>query len=308
MSEIIPATVRIRDGVGSSTIQCPMLTATNYNVWAVRMKLALKVHKVWEAIEEETASTEKNDLALALLCQSIPESLVLQVSELKQAKQVWESIKTRYAGAERVKEARLQTLMSEFDRLKMKETESIDEFGGKLAEIASKSAALGVIIEEPRIVKKLLKSVPRKKYIHIVATFEQVLDLNTTGFEDILGRLKAYEERIAEEEETEQDQGKLMYTNTEGQANQSHGGNRSSSDQNNQDYNNRGYYRDHNNESYRGRGRGGRSYYRGRGRGRFSERDASRVTCFRCDKVGHFAAMCPDRLLKLQETNEVDNT
>ncbi|WZZ46597.1 hypothetical protein YC2023_042856 [Brassica napus] len=32
--------------------------------------------------------------------------------------------------------------------------------------------------------------------------------------------------------------------------------------------------------------------------------DMSKITCFRCDKNGHFAASCPDRLLKLQETYE----
>ena len=69
------------------------------------------------------------------------------------------------------------------------------------------------------------------------------------------------------------------------------------SEQGNRDYN-----------SYRGRGRGGRSYYKGRGRGRFSyERDASRITCFRCDKVGHFVAQCPELKLKLQEAQETDN-
>ena len=48
----------------------------------------------------------------------------------------------------------------------------------------------------------IFKSLPRNKYIHIVASLEQVLDLNTTSFEDIVGRLKAYEERIAEDEGT----------------------------------------------------------------------------------------------------------
>ncbi|XP_048604637.1 uncharacterized protein LOC106408105 [Brassica napus] len=170
----------------------------------MRMKITLKVHKVWEAVEDVTTNREKNDMALALLFQSIPETLILQAGELDKAKQVWEAIKTRHVGAERVKEARLQTLMTEFDRHKMKETENIDGFGGKLSELASKSAALGVTIEEAKIVKKFLMSLPRKKYIHIVASLEQVLDLNTTSFEDILGRLKAYEERIFEEEETEE--------------------------------------------------------------------------------------------------------
>ena len=165
MSEIVPAIGKIKEGGGSSSIKCPMLTSTNYTVWAMRMKITLRVHKAWEAIEIETASVDKNDLALALLFHSIPESLILQVGELEKAKQVWDAIKARYVGAERVREARLQTLMNEFDRLKMKETESIDDFGGKLSELASKSSALGVIIEETKLVKKFLSSLPRKKYI-----------------------------------------------------------------------------------------------------------------------------------------------
>lgn len=108
-------------------------------------------------------------------------------------------------GAERVKEARLQTLMVDFDRLKMKDSETIDEFAGKLSEISSKSAALGTNIEESKLVKKFLKSLPRRKYIHMVASLEQVLDLNTISFEDIVGRLKAYEERVHEEEEDQED-------------------------------------------------------------------------------------------------------
>ncbi|XP_013715021.2 uncharacterized protein LOC106418813 [Brassica napus] len=219
------------------------------------MKIALKVHKVWEAIEEEVTEGEKNDMAMALLFQSIPEVLILQVGELSTAKKVWEAIKTRHVGAERVKEARLQTLMADFDRLSMKETESVDEFGGKLSEIVSKSAALGVSIEEQKLVKKFLTSLPRRKYIHIVASLEQVLDLNNTSFEDIMDRMKAYE---SEEEELQEEQNKLMYANSELQAMQS-----------NQDYNidNR--------------------YYRGR---------------------GHYVTDCPDRILKLQEAQETDNS
>lgn len=64
------------------------------------------------------------------------------------------------------------------------------------AEIASKSASLGEVIEESKLVKKILKSLPRRKYIHIVASLEQVLDLNSTSFKDIIGRLKAYEESV----------------------------------------------------------------------------------------------------------------
>ena len=279
---------------GPASIKFPMLTSSNYTVWAMRMKVALKVSEVWETIDPGSKDEKKNNMAIAFLFQSIPEALILQVGDIDTAKGVWDAIKARHVGAERVKEARLQTLMAEFDRLKMKEEDTIDLFVGKLSEISSKSASLGETIEESKLVKKFLKTLPRKKYIHIVASLEQVLDLNTTSFEDIVGRLKAYEERIAEEEEETHYDGKLMYGDT---SQDSYGGNYSGG---------------------RGRGRGGRSQWRGRGRGRtgstfqsqreaYRQRlngDASHITCFKWDKQGHYATDCPDKVLKLQETAE----
>lgn len=124
-----------------------------------------------------------------------------------------------------------------------------------------------------------------------MASLEQVLDLNINTFEDIVGRLKAYEERIAEDEtDGQEDKNKLMFANSDNQqSNRDYGSN---------EYRNRG-------------GRGGRSFGRGRGRGRYyREFDISKIACFRCDKTGHFASSCPDRLLKLQEAyeNKTDET
>ena len=130
----------------------------------------------------------------------------------------------------------------------------------------------------------------KRKYIHIVASLEQVFDLKTTSFEDIIGRLKAYEERVCEEEEEDDqdNQSKLMYANME-----------TSQLQHNRDCQG----------NYRNRGRGGRFYNRGgRGRGRsYIDFDMSKITCFRCEKNRHFASICPDRLLKLQEAYENKN-
>ena len=60
-------TVSTRPKEGPSSIKCPMLTATNYTVWAMHMKVLLKVHKVWETVESETIEPEENDMATTLL-------------------------------------------------------------------------------------------------------------------------------------------------------------------------------------------------------------------------------------------------
>lgn len=97
---------------------------------------------MWETIDPGNKIEEKIDMATALLFQSIPEALMLQVWDLDTAKIVWDAIKTRHVGAKRLREARLQTLIPESDRLKMKERDTIDAFVEKLSEISSKSASL----------------------------------------------------------------------------------------------------------------------------------------------------------------------
>ena len=267
------ALVKVKDGV-PTTVVCPMLTTSNYTVWAMKMRVLMRVHKAWEAIEPGVEDEEKNDIATSLLFQSISEGLVLQVGDLGSPKLIWEAIRSRNLGAERVKSARLLTLMNEFDRLKMDDTDSIDTFSGKISELASKASSLGQSIEGPKIVKKFLNSLP-PKFIHMTASLEQLLDLETTSFEDIIGRLKAYEERIKGFESYEQ-QGALLYSNSE------------------KSYDNGGRGRGQN----RGRGRGTRG--RGRGRGNNGERskekrDYSQIICYNCKKKGHFALVCTEK-------------
>ncbi|XP_018515120.1 uncharacterized protein LOC103873362 [Brassica rapa] len=170
--------------------------------------------------DEGSAEDNKNDIATGLLFQSIPENLILQVGEVCYPKEIWGAIKSRNRGADSVREARLQTLINEFECLRMNDSDSIDIFSGNLSELASKAASLGQSFEELKIVKKFLNGRPQNKYIQIIASLEQVLDLNTARFEDIVGRLKAYEERIQDDGSYEQ-QGNLLFSNSESSYDQS---------------------------------------------------------------------------------------
>nr|GEW01425.1 hypothetical protein [Tanacetum cinerariifolium] len=210
------------------TFQCPILTSTNYTIWRMRMEVLFGIHGVWGVVDPCLDDAKKNNIVKGLF-QSIPEDLVLQIRNLKTGKETWEAIKTRNLWADRVKEARFQTLITDFENLKMSDNDSIDAYAPKLSGIASKSATLGEVMSEHKLVKKFLTSLPRR-FVHIVAALEQVLDLKMTGFEDVVGRLKVYEERVKQEDKANDSQEKLLYART--------------------DYSNR------NSDSSRGRGRG----------------------------------------------------
>jgi hypothetical protein len=64
------------------------------------------------------------------------------------AKETWEALKIMHMAAERVKDTKVQTLRTEFEGLRMKESESIDNFASRLTTIVSQIRALGEKFEE----------------------------------------------------------------------------------------------------------------------------------------------------------------
>ncbi|KAM3223483.1 hypothetical protein ACQJBY_057062 [Aegilops geniculata] len=77
----------------------------------------------------------------------------------------------------------------------MADAETLDDFAGRLGGMAARYAALGSTLEDAALVKKLLDSVPNRLY-SAVAGIEQFCDVDAMAFEDALGRLKAFDERL----------------------------------------------------------------------------------------------------------------
>nr|GFB40216.1 putative zinc finger, CCHC-type [Tanacetum cinerariifolium] len=117
-------------------------------------------------------------------------------------KKVWDGLKTRFLGVDRVRSDRLATLKREVESLRMKDGETIDDFVTKLTGLASKARSLGHELEELDLVKRLLDSMP-KSFLQIMASIEQRFELDSLLFDEAVGRLKAYEERIKGTEKME---------------------------------------------------------------------------------------------------------
>lgn len=131
----------------------------------------------------------------------------MSLVEKKTTKEAWEALKVIFMGAERV-----QTLKAEFETMSMKETEAFDEFSTRVTNIVSTMRSLGDTVDESYVVKKLLRAVP-SKFVQIASTLEQFGDLDVMTVEEVIGRLKAHEERIRGH--TDSEERKLLLTHKE---------------------------------------------------------------------------------------------
>lgn len=89
---------------GQITLHYPMLSRTNYGAWAIKMKVFMQAHGVWEAVEPRTANTvvdtKKDKIVLAAIYQGIPEDLLMSLVDKKSVMEAWEALKTRFAGGQ----------------------------------------------------------------------------------------------------------------------------------------------------------------------------------------------------------------
>ena len=86
--------------------------------------------------------------------------------EKDSTKATWETLQTMHVDVERVKEAKVQTLKSEFEAIRMKDGKSIDGLAMKLTTIVNGIRSLGDIVEEISVIKKF----PR--FMQIVTSIE----------------------------------------------------------------------------------------------------------------------------------------
>nr|GEW53425.1 zinc finger, CCHC-type [Tanacetum cinerariifolium] len=132
--------------LGNVSLQCPKLTETNYTRWALMMETILKAYGIRKMIiakEGVTTNEKKENTSKAIIFQTLPQDVLMQVAQYSTAKEVWDSIKVKHLGANLVQKARLQTLRSELETLRIKPNEKVSDFGGKLSSIMATFKGLG---------------------------------------------------------------------------------------------------------------------------------------------------------------------
>ncbi|MFS7888214.1 putative RNA-directed DNA polymerase [Helianthus anomalus] len=295
-----------KEGSSLSQFQCPILKPTNYTVWAIRIKTILEANGLWETIEpaeNATVDTKKDKSAIAYLFQAIPEDVVLQVASCKTAKEIWDNLKVRHVGVDRVQKARMHTLLSEFELLQMRDDDTIDSFTARINSIVTRATEVGTTLSQPTLVRKLLNGVPNK-FTQIVASMEQYSDLETMTLEEVVGRLKTCEERLRLKKGNQgESQDRLMFTHHDNARGRQFG-NRGRGRFNQP----RGNWRD-NRDRQSPRSEGSTSRPRSRNSRnwrKFARTDLSKVQCFKYQKFGHYKNDCTQKDVVQEHSNLVE--
>ena len=100
-------------------------------------------------------------------------------------------METTYEGTKKVKDTKLQMLTTQFEELKMSEDESFDSFYSKLNEVVIGKFNLGEKMEDSKVVRKILRSLP-ENFRAKVMTIEESKDLDDIKVQELVGSLKTY--------------------------------------------------------------------------------------------------------------------
>ena len=93
-------------------------------------------------------------------------------SSTNNAKEAWTILQNTYEGTKTVKNSKLQRLTTSFEEIRMDEDESFDKFYAKLKDIMNLTFNLGEQILEPKIVRKILRSLLERFHAKITAIEE----------------------------------------------------------------------------------------------------------------------------------------
>ena len=190
---------------GHSLVIPPHFDGNNYAYWKVRIKAFLKSinKRVWNFVEygwkkpttpvsEWKTSKKKaaafNNKAMNAIFNTVSMEEFKRISNVEVAHTAWNILQTVHEGTKAVKINKLQQLTSKFEIIRMSDDESFDELYAKLNDIINSAYNLGEIYDQPKIVKKILRSLTEDFRPRVTAITENK-DVNSILVDELVGSL-----------------------------------------------------------------------------------------------------------------------
>ncbi|GJR27254.1 ribonuclease H-like domain-containing protein [Tanacetum coccineum] len=186
-----------------SALKLPVLKTRDYDLWSMRMEqyLTHTDYALWEVIVNgdapaiASASTEgpippktaeqklarKNELkAKSTLLLAIPDEHLLKFHGIKDAKTLWEAIKTRFRGNKESKKMQKTILKQQYENFTASRSEGLDKTYDRFQKLISQLEIHGEVISQEDANLKLLRSLP-SAWSNITLIMRNKSDLATTN-------------------------------------------------------------------------------------------------------------------------------
>ncbi|CAM8999026.1 unnamed protein product [Rhodiola kirilowii] len=204
---------------GQSITRPPLLDGSNFATWKPVMRSFLKSldEKAWKAVlrgwtepimnnltgepvpkpkalwtEDEDKASMENSKAMNAIFSAVDENVMKLIINCEVAKEAWDILLTAFEGTDKVRNSRMQDVTTKFEEMKMKESESIAEYNTRVLELSNEASALGKPIDEERLVRKVLRSLPPRFAMKVTA-IEEMHDISKLKLDELTGSLRTCE-------------------------------------------------------------------------------------------------------------------
>ena len=145
------------------------LQSLDENVWlVVKVGWTKPIDLLASRDDDKIKATNFNSRTLNALFSAVTNEVFKKISYTESANEAWTILQNTYEVTKAVKDSKLQRLTTSFEETVMDEDETFDEFYAKLKDIVNSTFTLGEKIPKPKIVRKILKSLPEGFHAKII--------------------------------------------------------------------------------------------------------------------------------------------
>nr|GEW86419.1 ribonuclease H-like domain-containing protein [Tanacetum cinerariifolium] len=210
----------------STTAKLPMLKQGDYKIWRLRIEQYFQVqdYALWDVIENgnsfkpvaqtttndtgtsttliqgpvtaEEKTQKKNDVkARSMLPMALPNEHLMTFNQYNDAKSLFVAIETRFGGNEATKKTQKTLLKKMYENFSATSTKSLESIFNRLQKIVSQLAVLGEFISQEDLNLKFLRSLPSEWNTYVVV-WRNKSDLDTMGIDDLYNNFNIVEQEV----------------------------------------------------------------------------------------------------------------
>ncbi|GJV10109.1 putative ribonuclease H-like domain-containing protein [Tanacetum coccineum] len=203
------------------TIKLPILKKGEYDIWAMKMEhyLAHTNYPIWEVIQrgngpvsvstdtnglikvlppktaEEILARERERKARATLLMALPEDHLAKFHKMTNAKEMWETIKSRFGGNDESKNRQKYILKKQFEGFSVSNLEGLHKCYDRFQSLLSQLEIHGVGVSTEDVNQKFLRSLP-SAWSQVSLIMRTKPRVDSLSFDDLYNNLRVFESDV----------------------------------------------------------------------------------------------------------------